>query len=88
MKKMNKKVVIATTVSVASMLLNAACGYGPPVQEAVDPSSYSTTVEQDNTQDDANNEDSANTLESMDDNVDTYPDPEPECVYGPPEVFN
>ncbi|WP_026516641.1 hypothetical protein [Butyrivibrio sp. MC2021] len=33
MKKMTKKVVIATTTGLASMILNAACGYGPPVQE-------------------------------------------------------
>lgn len=29
MKKMKKKVVIATTASVATMILTAACGYGP-----------------------------------------------------------
>ena len=41
MKKMTKKVVIATTTGLASMILNAACGYGPPVQEPyVEPSTY------------------------------------------------
>ncbi|WP_408072339.1 hypothetical protein [Butyrivibrio sp. JL13D10] len=78
MKKMNKKGVIATTVSVASMLLSAACGYGPPVEENFTNSNNGASVEQD---DPKNN---ANTLDSMDYTDDTYPDPEPEDVYGPP----
>ena len=36
MKKLTKKVVIATSAGLASMILNAACGYGPPV-EVTDP---------------------------------------------------
>jgi hypothetical protein len=32
MKKLTKKVVIATSAGLASMILNAACGYGPPVE--------------------------------------------------------
>ena len=78
MKKMNKKVVIATTVSVASMLLSAACGYGPPVEENYNNSNQDTSVEQDDSKD------KANTLDSMDYTNDTYPEPEPEEVYGPP----
>ena len=45
MKKMTKKVVIATTTGLASMILNAACGYGPPVQEQyVEPSTYGVSA--------------------------------------------
>jgi hypothetical protein len=62
MKKMNKKVVIATSVSVASMLLNAACGYGPPVEveEEYSNSNYEISVEQDTTQDGINNQGNTN----------------------------
>jgi hypothetical protein len=48
MKKMTKKVVIATTAGLASMILNAACGYGPPVEEQyVEPSTYGTSATED-----------------------------------------
>ncbi len=46
MKKMTKKVVIATTTGLASMILNAACGYGPPV-EYHEPSSYNSSATED-----------------------------------------
>ena len=74
MKKMNKKVVIATTLSLASMVLTAACGYGPATYEPYDDgSSYEATT------DDKNNNES-----SFDNTKDDYPEPEPETVYGPP----
>ena len=46
MKKKTKKVVIATSVSVASMVLNAACAYGPPqyYEDADTYSSYESSV--------------------------------------------
>ena len=46
MKKKTKKVVIATSVSVASMVLNAACAYGPPqhYEDADIYSSYESSV--------------------------------------------
>ena len=78
MKKLNKTVVIATTVSVASMLLSAACGYGPPVQDNYSNSNNDTSTVQDDTKHNTNN------LDFMDYTEDTYPDPEPEDVYGPP----
>ena len=44
MKKRTKKVVIATSASIAGMVLTAACGYGPPPSyEDVD--TYSTYEE-------------------------------------------
>lgn len=83
MKKMNKKVVVATTVSIASMLLNAACGYGPPVDEVVEyqNSNEITTQESTDTDKDSGKD---SQLDSFDYNQDDYPEPEPEDVYGPP----
>lgn len=97
-KKLSKKVVIATTVGIASMLLNAACGYGPPVQEYDDhDSSYETSDpdevkdqkddaedQKDGTDQKDDSKDNANTLESIDVEPEDYPTPEPEDVYGPP----
>ncbi len=45
MKKMTKKVVIATTTGLASMILNAACGYGPPVEYEDPGSAYGISAE-------------------------------------------
>ena len=96
MKKLTKKVVIATTVGIASMLLNAACGYGPPVQEYDDNNSSYETSDSDDAADQKSNaaenttgskddsKDNANTLESIDIDPEEYPVPEPEDVYGPP----
>lgn len=78
MKKMQKKVVIATSVSVASMLLNAACGYGPPVEPAVDYNNSNSSYEV--TTSDDSNKDVSSALESIDSNYEI----EPEEVYGPP----
>jgi hypothetical protein len=92
MKKLTKKVVIATTVGIASMLLNAACGYGPPVQEYDDNNSSYETSDSDDAADQKSNaaenttgsKDDANTLESIDIDPEEYPVPEPADVYGPP----
>ena len=83
MKKMNKKVVIATTLGIASMVLTAACGYGPATYEPdEDDSSYETTAGDDT--DSINSKNSGNDESSLDYTKEDYPEPEPEDVYGPP----
>lgn len=83
MKKMNKKVVIATTLSVASMVLTAACGYGPATYEPVEEeSTYEATATDDT--DKETEKPNANDESSLDYTSDDYPEPEPEDVYGPP----
>lgn len=53
MKKMTKKVVIATSAGLASMILNAACGYGPPVEDQyIEPdSSYEMSTQESGAED-------------------------------------
>ena len=83
MKKMNKKVVIATTLGIASMVLTAACGYGPATYESdEDDSSYETTAGDDT--DSINSKNRGNDESSLDYTKEDYPEPEPEDVYGPP----
>ncbi|SER85695.1 hypothetical protein SAMN04487884_11293 [Butyrivibrio fibrisolvens] len=85
MKKMNKKVVIATTLGIASMVLTAACGYGPATYEPdEDDSSYENTISDDT--DNENNKNSGNDVSSLDYTKEDYPEPEPEDVYGHPVV--
>ena len=95
MKVLKKKVVIATAVGLASMVLGAACGYGPPpIDLPQDDSSVETsdTNEDDNTNDNnmTDTDDNKNSADdnsgfwnSVDNNDDGY-EIEPECVYGPP----
>lgn len=58
MKKLTKKVVIATTTGLASMILNAACGYGPPVDYENPNGTYGVTSDDAsvNVSDDASSE--------------------------------
>lgn len=61
MKKLTKKVVITTTAGLASMVLNAACGYGPPVDAPAydDAGSTATTVTKDNYSEDSKEQDNS-----------------------------
>ena len=94
MKKRTKKVVIATSVSVASMVLNAACGYGPPAhyEDADTYSSYESSVADEGSSIDNANADTSEAPESAeptDDAQDKNPDIDFEkgpVVYGPPKV--
>ena len=43
MKKRTKRVVIATSASIAGMVLSTACGYGPPVGEPVEQGNFETS---------------------------------------------
>ena len=89
MKKLQKKVVIATSVGLASMILNAACGYGPPVEQAVDTdatygvSSTAVAGDSSDTQDSSDAQDSSTedvTGETNNDDRIDLANP----VYGPP----
>ena len=87
MKKKTKKVVIATSVSVASMVLNAACAYGPPqhYEDAETYSSYESSIDNAN----ADTSEASESAEPTDDAQDKNPDIDFEkgpVVYGPPKV--
>lgn len=94
MKKKTKKVVIATSVSVASMVLNAACAYGPPqhYEDADTYSSYeSSVVDEESSIDNAtaDTSEAPESAEPTDDAQDKNPDIDFEkgpVVYGPPKA--
>lgn len=48
MKMMKKKVVVATALGLTSMVLGAACGYGPPTYEYDDESTMQSSADADN----------------------------------------
>ena len=94
MKKRTKRVVIATSASIAGMVLSTACGYGPPVGEPVEQgnfetsssyeSTYESSYESSNT--DATSEDASSEDVSLDDaEIERIKDIESTpTVYGPP----
>ena len=59
MKKLTKKVVIATSAGLASMILNAACGYGPPVDYEAPNSTYGISSSEASTSDSTAPEDNS-----------------------------
>lgn len=94
MKKKTKKVVIATSVSVASMVLNAACAYGPPqhYEDADTYSSYESSVADEESSIDnatADTSEAPESAEQTDDAQDKNRDIDFEdgvVVYGPPKA--
>ena len=90
MKKLKKKVVIGTSIGLASMVLNAGCAYGPPVEyEPETVYSEEATIQQSSESDNDSSvwtEEGTEDLEDIDelDEYDIEDIIQAEDVYGPP----
>ena len=88
MKKLKKKVVIGTSIGLASMVLNAGCAYGPPVEyEPETVYSEEATIQQSSESDNDSSvwtEEGTEEVDLDDGDSELPPIEDIEAVYGPP----